>query len=236
VISRALRIAIQIAIVIADSSRDESSRLVTSRLVSRSSRDDHEMIFVVPNYISPKGLFSGQGPQLPGMTIASFVLAIVAICIGVAALIMSIINTVRITRMNRQIINRSDGSTPVVNPSTTTSSSNNLSAQRTISIKPPYYACIFTSVQNKSVPTALDGYSTLAKEMEELAKQQNGYLGIDSSPGITISYWKSSDSMREWKEQVDHRAAQLLGKGRFYNDYHVHIAKVEREYALKKQQ
>jgi len=104
------------------------------------------------------------------------------------------------------------------------------------STKPPYYACIFTSVQNKSVPTALDGYSTLANEMEELAKQQNGYMGIDSASGIIISYWKSSDSMREWKEQVDHRAAQLLGKGRFYNDYHVHIAKVEREYALKKQQ
>ena len=52
--------------------------------------------------------------------------------------------------------------------------------------------------------------------------------------GITISYWNSSDAMREWKNQVDHRAAQLLGKERFYNDYHVHIAKVEREYTLKK--
>jgi len=190
------------------------------------------------------GLFKGEAeiaaPPSPqtGMTIAAFVLAIVSICIAVAALIITIINTVRITRLNRRMSNHdcSNSSTPVINPSTTTSSSNK---HRTIfhpSTKPPYYACIFTSVQNKSVPKALDGYSTLANEMEELAKQQNGYMGIDSVRGITISYWESSDSMREWKEQVDHRAAQLLGKERFYNDYHVHIAKVEREYALKKQQ
>ena len=138
--------------------------------------------------------------------------------------------------MNRRALNNhdcSDGSTSVIK------TSSNLSVQRTLfhpSTKPPYYACIFTSVQNKTVPKALDGYSTLANEMEELAKQQNGYMGIDSASGIAISYWESSDAMREWKNQVDHRAAQLLGKGRFYNDYHVHIAKVEREYALKKQQ
>lgn len=191
------------------------------------------------------GLFKGEAEittsSQTGMTIAAFVMAIVAICIGLAALIISIVNTVRITRMNRRISNNhncSYDSTPVVKPSTTTSSSSNLSKQRTIwmTTKPPYYACIFTSVQNKSVPKALDGYSTIANEMEKLAKQQNGYLGIDSASGIIISYWKSSDAMREWKNQVDHRAAQLLGKGRFYNDYHVHIAKVEREYALKKQQ
>ena len=192
------------------------------------------------------GLFKGEAemaaPPQTGMTIAAFVLAIIAICIGLAALIISIISIVRISRMNRRTLNNhdcSDGSTPVIKPSTTISSSNLSAQSRTIfhpSTKPPYYACIFTSVKNKSVPTALDGYSTLANEMEELAKQQNGYMGIDSSPGITISYWESSDAMREWKNQVDHRAAQLLGKERFYNDYHVHIAKVEREYALKKQQ
>ena len=146
-------------------------------------------------------LFKGEAemaaPPQTGMTIAAFVIAIVAICIGVAALVMSIINTVRIARMNRRILNRSDGSAPVIKPLTKTSSCN-LSAQtRTIfhpSTKPPYYACIFTSVQNKSVPTALYGYSTLANEMEELAKQQNGYMGIDSSPGITISYWENNDA------------------------------------------
>ena len=60
VISRALRIAIQIAIVIADSSRDESSHLVTSRVIPRSSRDDHEMIFVVPNYNRQKDYLVGK--------------------------------------------------------------------------------------------------------------------------------------------------------------------------------
>ena len=166
------------------------------------------MSFKLYHGLVSKGEAEIAAPPSPqtGMTIAAFVISIVALCIVVAAQILTIINTVRITRLNRRILNNrdcSDGSTPVINPSTTTSSSNNLSTSthRTISTKPPYYACIFTSVPNRSVPKALDGYSTLAEEMEELAKQQNGYMGIDSSPGITISYWKSSDAMREWKEQ-----------------------------------
>ena len=166
-------------------------------------------------------LFKGEAEittsSQTGMTIAAFVIAVVAICIGVAALTISIINTVRITRMNRRILNNnhdcSNDGTPVLKSSTTTSSSS--SSTRKIfhpTTKPPYYACIFTSVQNRSVPKALDGYSTLAKEMEELAKQQNGYMGIDSSSGITISYWKNNDAMIKWKNQVDHRAAQYALK------------------------
>jgi heme-degrading monooxygenase HmoA len=176
-----------------------------------------------------------------GMTIAAFIIAIFGLCVGIAALVMSIVNTVRIRRIRRRLDDCKD--TPEAIHDRTThikSNSNAVSAIFHPSIKPPYYACIFTSRLNLSEPKAIDGYSILADEMDQLAKRQEGYLGIDSSTrntdgmGITISYWRTEDDIKRWKLQVDHRAAQLLGEEKFYLDYHVQVAKVEREYAMKK--
>lgn len=189
-----------------------------------------------------------------GMGIASFILAIVGVCIGLAALTMSIINTVRIGRMKKRFTTRDDGGRPkplvAALPPVKVSSAiagaieKDAAAAAPASIfhpttEPPYYACIFTSRQNITDSDAIYIYDTLAHEMDELAKRQEGYLGIDSSGrcskgfGITVSYWDTERAMKEWKNQMDHVTAQMLGKGRFYSDYHVHVAKVERGYGLK---
>ena len=51
--------------------------------------------------------------------------------------------------------------------------------------QPPYYAVIFSSLR-----TAGDnGYGSMAARMEELAKEQPGFLGIESARdglGITV--------------------------------------------------
>ena len=92
-----------------------------------------------------------------------------------------------------------------------------------------YYAVIFTSTQNDDVA----GYSEMAEKMETLAKQQKGFLGIDSARndvGITVSYWESLDAIKNWKNQSEHVVAQLKGRQDWYNWYRVRICKVEREY------
>ena len=56
-------------------------------------------------------------------------------------------------------------------------------------LKPPYYAVIFTTL----VTDNLIEYEVTAQRMEELAKQQKGYLGIEfarNEVGITVSYWE----------------------------------------------
>jgi heme-degrading monooxygenase HmoA len=54
----------------------------------------------------------------------------------------------------------------------------------------PYFAVIFTSKR-----TDLDeNYAEMALKMETLAKQQPGFLGVESARneiGITVSYWES---------------------------------------------
>lgn len=96
-------------------------------------------------------------------------------------------------------------------------------------MKEPYYAVIFTSVQKK----LLDGYSEMAALMEELAAKQEGYLGMETARdtiGITVSYWKDLESIKNWKQQTDHMLAQQKGRQDWYQSYKVKICKVERQY------
>lgn len=93
----------------------------------------------------------------------------------------------------------------------------------------PYYAVIFTSTQREHV----EGYSEMAGKMENLAKKQEGFLGVDSARndvGITISYWKSLEAIKQWKQQSEHLQAQLKGRNLWYNWYNVRICRVEKEY------
>ena len=75
----------------------------------------------------------------------------------------------------------------------------------------PYYAVIFISVLNEND----EGYTEMANLMEDLAKQQKGFLGLDTARndiGITISYWDSIESIQKWKKQSDHIIAQKKGE------------------------
>jgi heme-degrading monooxygenase HmoA len=97
----------------------------------------------------------------------------------------------------------------------------------------PYYAVIFTSTQRENI----EGYTEMADNMEAFAKQQPGYLGMESARneiGITISYWESLDAIKNWKQQSEHLIAQQKGQKDWYNWYRVRICKVEREYEFNK--
>ncbi|MEM6298786.1 MAG: antibiotic biosynthesis monooxygenase [Bacteroidota bacterium] len=96
--------------------------------------------------------------------------------------------------------------------------------------KPPYYAVIFTS---KRTDSEAGEYNQMANRMVELAKRQKGFLGMESARselGITVSYWESLEAIATWKQHVEHQVAQKLGRERWYENFVVRIAKVEREY------
>ncbi|TXS91380.1 antibiotic biosynthesis monooxygenase [Parahaliea maris] len=95
--------------------------------------------------------------------------------------------------------------------------------------EPPYYAVIFTS----TVTGDNSGYQETAQRMLELAARQPGYLGVESARedvGITVSYWRDLEAIRNWKAQADHREAQRLGRERWYAQYCTRICRVERDY------
>ncbi|WP_104402449.1 antibiotic biosynthesis monooxygenase family protein [Vibrio penaeicida] len=98
--------------------------------------------------------------------------------------------------------------------------------------KPPYYAVIFSSVKSPND----EGYGDAANRMLELAEQQEGYLGAESAReelGITVSYWRDLDSIKQWKANTEHLEAQKLGRKQWYQSYKTRIAKVERDYSFE---
>jgi len=97
--------------------------------------------------------------------------------------------------------------------------------------EPPYYAAIFSSQRTDGDR----GYGHMADRMFELASTQPGFLGVESARdangfGITVSYWSSEEAIVAWKSHMDHKPAQEAGRRKWYADYQVRIAKVERAY------
>ena len=95
---------------------------------------------------------------------------------------------------------------------------------------PPYHAVIFTSLRDARPD---DGYAAAAARMDELARQQPGFLGVEfardpDGTGITVSYWESEEAVRGWGRHAEHLLAQKFGRERWYTHFTLRVAKVER--------
>ncbi len=100
-------------------------------------------------------------------------------------------------------------------------------------LTPPYYAVIFTTLLTENSKD----YHETAEKMEQLAKLQEGFLGIESTRsdiGITVSYWQTLDDIIAWKNNIEHTNARNLGREKWYQQYQLRVCKVEREYGFEK--
>jgi len=99
--------------------------------------------------------------------------------------------------------------------------------------KPPYYTVVFTAKMSEDT----DGYETMAGRMVELASAQPGFLGIETAQNpdgssITVSYWRDEASITQWKQNLEHEAAQQAGRERFYAGYTVRVGRIDRDYGF----
>ena len=98
--------------------------------------------------------------------------------------------------------------------------------------QPPYYAVIFSSRRNGEDDA---GYGQAAQHMVDLASQQPGFLGVESTRGedgfgITVSYWESEGAIAAWRQHAEHDATRAYGRTHWYQHYELRVAKVERAY------
>lgn len=99
---------------------------------------------------------------------------------------------------------------------------------------PPYYAVIFSSLRTEGD----QGYSQAANRMLELAREQPGFLGVESARedglGITVSYWESEAAILAWKQQTEHSQVREQGRASWYSTFHTRVCKVERAYSFER--
>ena len=99
--------------------------------------------------------------------------------------------------------------------------------------KTPYYAVIFSSIRTEGD----NDYGAMSEKMVVLAKQQQGFLGIESARneiGITVSYWDSLEAIKMWKSHMEHAVVREKGRSTWYETFKVRISKVEHDYEFEK--
>src|SRR2546421_2374245 len=93
----------------------------------------------------------------------------------------------------------------------------------------PYYAVVFSSLRTSADDA---GYEVMAERMVELARQQPGFLGVESTReadgcGITVSYWQSLEAVRAWGRHAEHLLAQAQGRERWYETFRLRLCRAE---------
>ena len=71
--------------------------------------------------------------------------------------------------------------------------------------------------------------------MVALAQEMPGFLGVESvrdetGLGITSVYWKDKESIEAWRDHAEHKKGKKRGRGIWYENYFLRIAKVEKNY------
>jgi uncharacterized protein len=84
-----------------------------------------------------------------------------------------------------------------------------------------------------SIGEQSDGYGEMGDAMEELARVQPGFIGVESARnadgvGITVSRWSSVAAMVHWRGVAAHQDAQREGRARWYRWYRSDVARVDR--------
>jgi len=88
------------------------------------------------------------------------------------------------------------------------------------------YAVIFKA----TVAQFDDDYFSTAKKLKALAYGKYGcqnFVSVtEGEEEIAISYWRTMQQIRDWKNDPEHRQAQVLGRQKWYKSFSVEICEV----------
>ena len=80
----------------------------------------------------------------------------------------------------------------------------------------------------------LEGYAETALRLMQIAREVDGFLGIESCVSgnfsLAVSYWRSLEAIAAWRRHAEHLTAKDHGMRRWFAAYCTRIAKVERVY------
>lgn len=99
----------------------------------------------------------------------------------------------------------------------------------------PYYAVIFISM--KATDDA--AFDAMQQEVAGRLRDRRGFLGMDrhrdsEGLGFSISYWDSPESIRAWREEPVHAAAQAAAKEKWYSEYVIRVCAVEHDMSFSR--
>jgi heme-degrading monooxygenase HmoA len=87
---------------------------------------------------------------------------------------------------------------------------------------------VITVFRSRLRPGVEEEYGTLAAEMTALAKGMPGFVSSKTfthtdGERVTVVTFADIESHNAWREHPAHRAAQDLGRTRFYSEYSIQV-------------
>lgn len=91
------------------------------------------------------------------------------------------------------------------------------------------YAVIFKA----SVAELDDEYVRTAQRLRDLALRKYACLDFvavtEGNEEIAISYWETEQQIRDWKNDPEHRLAQVKGREKWYRSFSIEICEIIRK-------
>lgn len=88
-------------------------------------------------------------------------------------------------------------------------------------------------------PGQRDRYLDTAAALRPLLDEIDGFVSVERfqsllHPGklVSLSFFEDEDAVRRWRENTNHRAAQVAARQGVFADYRLRIARVLRDYSL----
>lgn len=94
---------------------------------------------------------------------------------------------------------------------------------------------IITLFRNRLRPEHRQEYERWARRIHDLAVTMPGFISIktftaDDGERVSIVEFESEETQRAWREQIEHRQAQELGRKKFYSEYRIQVCQPIRDY------
>ena len=92
------------------------------------------------------------------------------------------------------------------------------------------------------VQPSADGFAEYldrAARLAPLLAEVDGFISVERFESLvtkgkllSLSFWRDEESVRAWREQEQHRAAQSAGRAGVFDHYRLRVASVIRDYGL----
>lgn len=82
-------------------------------------------------------------------------------------------------------------------------------------------------------------YLDLAASLREEVMKIDGFVSVErfeslyeSGKLLSLQFWRDEESIARWRDHLEHRTMQRMGRAGVFRDYRLRVARVARDYGM----
>jgi heme-degrading monooxygenase HmoA len=90
-------------------------------------------------------------------------------------------------------------------------------------------------------PGRKDEYLQLAAALRKEVEEIEGFISVERFESLyeegkllSLQFWQDDAAIARWRNHLDHRRAQAMGRGGMFADYRLRVAEVVRDYGPRR--